>query len=328
MASLPDYVNMLYRLLPAGDLWPTQEHTSSTWHNYARAIMSEFQRVDAKADEWLEDFLPDTTGDPGQLEDWERILGLPLENTCPDVGVQAESARRTEVLTALRPAAVTVAEVEALANPVVGSNASITQPALPVFYAGSGLAGQPLAGPGWASAYMYNYMDQLLDSADDFTHASWTTSGAAVVTANTWRAPDGTLSGDTLDGVTGGAVQHTLSGTADGDTIQFSVWLYPTNANSADVTIAITTRAGTVDAKTTDLPLGRWSRYEMRVDLGTGATTPKVAMSLGSSEVVYAWGAYCGVVSPLVECYTDRSAPLHTTALHRVTGDDEEYPHV
>lgn len=328
MANLQAYKNLFYRLLPSGDLWPTQDATSANWEKYVRAIVSELQRVDAEAESWLDDFFPDASADPGQLEDWERILGLPDPN-CDNLDWTAltDAQRRSVILDTLAGNPVNVADFEAKVDEYTGGSSDLTGPILPVFYAGSGLAGQPGAGPAWAYTFMLEYMTHILTPTPD-DWSGWTNTGAfAVYTANDRRAPDGTLTADHIDaGATGNLVRTSFSSTSDGDRLRFSVWLYVDAAVDQDMVVRFVSRAGTVTDTNITVPIDRWRRYEFVFDCESGGTTPRIEFVQDANEDAWFWGGYCGIINELVECVVSRAKPAHTYVSYRCTNDDQEYP--
>ena len=69
-----DYKQQLIALLPQGSLWPERQ-TSNNLTRLLLALAEELARVDARANELLNEIFPDTT--VKLLPDWERIAGLP-----------------------------------------------------------------------------------------------------------------------------------------------------------------------------------------------------------------------------------------------------------
>lgn len=325
--SLQHYKNLFYRLLPQGDLWPTQDQTSTTWSNYVAAMVYELQRVDALAEDWFNDFIPTGSADPGQLEDWERILGLP-DPDCPDVDWSSltEAQRRSVVLDTLAGAPTTGTDLADKMSEYTGGTVLYSNPELPVYYPGTGLAGQPLAGPAWSSTFLLEYMVSRIGSENDFS--GWTHSGSfPTYTANDRRAPDGALTADHIDaGATGGTYGRTISATADGDTVQFSIWIYVDEDVDQDVVLRFTDRSGATTDTAWTAPIGRWKRFSKRFDCGSGGTTPRFDFVHDANEDMWLWGVFCGIVDHLAECVVDRARPSHTYVSYRCIDDNQGYP--
>ena len=74
--SRADYLSQLQALLPQGPAWPREPAALLT--RLLDAFAEEFSRVDARADQLIEESDPRTTYE--LLADWERVAGLP--GTC------------------------------------------------------------------------------------------------------------------------------------------------------------------------------------------------------------------------------------------------------
>lgn len=325
--SLQDYVNQFYRLLPSGQLWPTQNQSSADWLANIRAMVSVFQRVDEKANEWLTDYLPDVP--VSQLEDWERVLSIEASLAAQglDLADLSTAERQALVAITLQLAPQTVAELEALATPF-GYTGVVTQPANGVRYSGF-LSGQRYNGFGAAHAYMYEYMvsegpdPDVLDDMD-WIHSSVTT------TPNDTRAPDGTLTAYLLTTTGSPATTRgvdTLSA-GTGDTVQISAWA---RSDDTDATLQFsligdgTDQSGDVFA----LPEGGpWMRVSSRLTVPADGTYARGYLNFGdgSGQTYHVWNAYLGVVDPLLEYYLHRSNPAHARYLPRVSGDTQAWP--
>lgn len=327
--SLSDYVNQFYRLLPSGPLWPTQDLSSSDWLAYIRAMVSEFQRVDAKAEEWLADYLPDET--VTQLEDWERILSLQatLASFGIDIVSLSTAQRQALVLATIRLAPFTPADLEAMAT-ALGFTATVTQPARATRYAGF-LSGQRYGGAGHARAFLYEYAVNETPAPSDLSDVGWT-KDTCTITTDDARAPDGTLTADLMDG-TGtsdyGVMATTAGAYAQYSEIRLSVWVKVAVVGQIpdDVSL-IAAQSGFPAVYPLDVPLdGSWRRFE-QVHICTGSTAVTYGLYglNGAGEDLHVWGFYAGAVDPLMELYLDRAKPVHTTALPRVIGDTQSWP--
>lgn len=88
MADSNEYTQQLIKLSPTGKAWPTE--SDSVWATLLNAIAQEFARVDARANELLNEIYPDTTTE--LLPDWERVAGLP--DPCSGLGASVAIRRR------------------------------------------------------------------------------------------------------------------------------------------------------------------------------------------------------------------------------------------
>lgn len=106
-----DYKRELYARLPRGPIWPKIGGDATVWDMLLDSIATEFARIRYDAGAWLADFFPDQTVQ--QLEDWERVLGL------PDCGLElgTEAERRGAILAKLRRRGdPTLANIQLLAD--------------------------------------------------------------------------------------------------------------------------------------------------------------------------------------------------------------------
>ncbi len=67
------YLSQLQKLLPRGPAWPTEDEAALT--KLLHAFADELARVDARAEDLVEEADPRTTAE--LLSDWERAFGLP-----------------------------------------------------------------------------------------------------------------------------------------------------------------------------------------------------------------------------------------------------------
>lgn len=69
------YARQLRGLFPPGRLWRSDEG-SILW-SLLLGLADELARIDARCDDLLREWSPDTATDADSLGDWERVLGLP-----------------------------------------------------------------------------------------------------------------------------------------------------------------------------------------------------------------------------------------------------------
>ncbi|WP_374342556.1 YmfQ family protein [Azonexus sp.] len=68
-----DYLHQLQALLPPGAAWPTDSDATLT--RLLAALAEEFARVDIRAEQLVDEALPEVTNE--LFSDWERVAGLP-----------------------------------------------------------------------------------------------------------------------------------------------------------------------------------------------------------------------------------------------------------
>ncbi|MEW6612715.1 MAG: putative phage tail protein [Pseudomonadota bacterium] len=85
--SAADYTAQLQALLPQGAAWPRDADATLT--KLLRALAEELARVDARAEDLLDEADPRTAYE--LLADWERVAGLP--DPCTPAGASLEARR-------------------------------------------------------------------------------------------------------------------------------------------------------------------------------------------------------------------------------------------
>lgn len=93
--SADEYRQQLQKLAPQGIAWPTEP--TSNWVKFLDALAQEFARVDARANELIDESFPDTTTE--LLPNWERVAGLP--DDCNGVIGETYQIRRLNLLAKL-----------------------------------------------------------------------------------------------------------------------------------------------------------------------------------------------------------------------------------
>lgn len=124
--------------------------------------------------------------------------------------------------------------------------------------------------------------ENLLTYSQEFDNASWTKTNASV-TANTFAAPDGTTTADTLTATAGnGTVLETFTASAVAYT--YSVWLYrKTGTGNVDITVDGTTYS-------TVAVTAAWTRFSVTTTPSAGSKTAGIRL-VTSGDEVYIWGA-------------------------------------
>jgi len=134
----------------------------------------------------------------------------------------------------------------------------------------------------------------LLTYSEQFNDASWSKIGTASVTANTYVAPDGTTTGDTLSGATGDTavtstntmerVPTVLSSTA------YTFTIYVRSAGSTTVKLTLRDASTGAVQSVSATPTATWTR--LTVSLTTGAATTQMNIRVGGTNGDIAiWGA-------------------------------------
>ncbi len=147
MASADDYTQQLINLSPQGLAWPTE--STSTWYLLLQAAAQELARVDARANELLNEIFPDTTNE--LLTDWERVAGLPDE--CSELG-ESTSIRRENLLAKLTWRGGATPQYFIDIGETLGFTITITE--FDQFRVDINAVGDPLAGWEWEYAWQIN----------------------------------------------------------------------------------------------------------------------------------------------------------------------------
>ena len=178
-----DYKTMLVQLLPMGAAWQGPE-----LHALLEGLAAEFARLEAQADELVEEADPRTATQ--SLGDWERVLGLPGDCFVPTT----IEGRREAILARLRfQGGPTRAKFEEI-----------------------------LASFGLDSSILdrYRVVDSLVRSPDG--NVNWTESGATVDYDVAESPVTGELTGDAIT-FSAGEVQSLVERIADYDDVRFGI---------------------------------------------------------------------------------------------------------
>jgi hypothetical protein len=124
--------------------------------------------------------------------------------------------------------------------------------------------------------------ENLLLQSQTFDNASWVKT-TATVTADSFAAPDGTTTAETLTATsTNSTLLQTFTATATAYT--FSVYIYrKTGTGNVDITVDGTTYA-------TQTITGAWARYSITTTPSAGSKTAGIRLATSGDEV-YIWGA-------------------------------------
>jgi hypothetical protein len=133
----------------------------------------------------------------------------------------------------------------------------------------------------------------LLLSESDFANAAWAGgySGNVAVSANSFLAPDGTMTADTLTASASSARVAQNIVLTGGQTYRFKVWLRRKTGSGA-IVIGTNIENGTFAGVTGSISAGGWTRvsYSGVPRTTTGIAYPFIQLDTSGDEV-YAWRA-------------------------------------
>lgn len=148
LAPLYDYVRAIYAMLPRGSIWPVEPGDAPDFDALIDATSHEFARVHQNGEDFLDDFLPDTS--TSLLPRWESLLGLVA-------GSLTDAQRRAQIIAQLRRRSdPTRANLQAIADSW-GLGATVYDHAYELFLMGQGQMGDPLHGEVWIYTVLVVY---------------------------------------------------------------------------------------------------------------------------------------------------------------------------
>jgi uncharacterized protein YmfQ (DUF2313 family) len=320
MPSAREHVGVLKRLLPSGPAWPTSEQSDDTddFTLLLTALAQEPARIDAAYELILNELIPDNA--LTDLASWERVLALPED--CTREVERTDAERLAAIRGKLRGrGAVNRAYLETVMAGLRGAAVSLLDRSTPQFRVGTSAVGQPVRGEQWLATWILEYAVEGVATVDDFE--SWTGTGAGGVTNAQFGSPV-TLEQDAAEVVftSGQLIEHAIAGTASGDTVRFSVWLRSA-AGTKSIKVGVIGRDG-ADYTTTRSVTAGWRRFDGRVSVGTGVSTPKfrIAEAGAVSATIYAANAVAGVMDEIYECQVEHQPPINTTGEFNVIGEN------
>ena len=161
--------------------------------------------------------------------------------------------------------------------------------------------------------------------SEQFDNAGWTKLSSAAVTANTATAPDGTVSGDTLDftaNPSGAVLQDTSLAAVATTTYTASCWLLGTAGQTVELFIGTSSGVGGTGSNFVTLTAS-FARYSVSFTTSgspTGNLRIRIAKNGGTASVVKAWGAQIEVASAASTYARTTSAATNSLAAFKVTG--------
>jgi uncharacterized protein YmfQ (DUF2313 family) len=314
MTALDDRTHELQALLPDGPPWETEP--GEDLYALLRSMAGEPVRIADAGDQHLADFMPDTCGDTGAyIPDWGRVLALP----------QAWESDAWDGYTDAQKQAVILAHLQNRADPNQPNLEAafralfddltilLTVGEHPTFLCGASGAGEGI-GAHFQAVWSLRYMDHAMNATpDDFS--TWDDTGTAVIT------PD--VGGTVADRLAAGSpteqITASIGGTADGDSLRFSVWV---RAFGSDTPFTVTLRDRNGDpagAQAITAKADLWQKIVILASAGTGAGSPLVDLTWeGTVDLA---GAYAGVRAPALEYRAQQMTPLVTFGEFLVKGE-------
>lgn len=315
-----DYAQMLKSRLPEGECWPSADDTDedSDWDPLLSAMSQEPARIDADAQAVIEKVIPDNA-DTDLLE-WEKVVGSPDTNL-------TDEERLARIVAILRnrgelDRATLEAVIQKRADDLGVKLYNRAYPEDQGFgntVCGGGFGGHALQPFLWLCELWPNLNPHALDSVADA--AAWIGFGSH--TANSHTSPV-TLANTAMAVSFTGAFPRgrTVAGTADGDTLYVSFWIWFDDAEV--LTLTITDRDGnTALSEALELTPDCWHKVSVQAALGAGATTPVIGLSTASAaNARMSWFVY-GVRNKTLENFVTALMPMHTRGKFGVQGEYE-----
>jgi len=268
MRSLADYKHALYALLPSGPIWPSQAGEQPVWDDLIDSIAPEFQRVDARGEDLIQEAIPQADGStyPDELlEDWERVAGLP--EPCTTV-IGTETNRRQALIAKLRgPGSPTAAKfLEILA--------------------GYGITGDIVQG-----YYTIDSIDRTTGGSK--TPPLWVFAATGSVTYNDGVGPDGATDADLLDlPLVTDTANVDIDAMADNEFVHIDFWAKSATGTDQSVDVRTVLRDGTTPTQDTITLDNTWRHYTYDVDVLAGVTTPELSFkSSAGSASFHVWSS-------------------------------------
>lgn len=318
MPSQTEHALMLSRLLPQGPAWAPSDETDgdNTWTKLLNAFSYEPARVDAAALLLLEQIIPDNANT--DLDAWERIVGAPDEDL-----TDAERLARIQSYVYGRRR-VNRGYLEDVVQAMAGNeDVRLFNRVGPRACTGELTGcGDRLRSGEWDFTYLCELMPNLLGVAfDAFT--AWTgfsaTSDAAATSPVTLLT---TADQVTVPNATYGSTP--LVGTADGDTVYASLWIFVSGSGTQGFKFGFLGRDNVASETTFTIVKGVWHKLSHEASIGTGATAPLLRLKATSGTPVtrLSW-AVAGARDSSLEARVHALFPIHTTGHFGVVGEYE-----
>lgn len=303
---------MLARLLPPGPMFDTD---SAGWVALLLALGAEPARVDDDAEQFLEDFMPDTVDVSGaMLEDWERVLGL--DGTAEDRG----AAIRAKLL---GNGAVDRASLEAVMRAMRGDDTTLRllHGLYPPFVCDVGACGDG-CGDAWAAAWTCEYIaNAIVEGSDDFE--AWDQTGTVTVANAQAQSPrtESTTAGQvTL--AAGAQISVNVPQMPSGSTVRASLWLRAVGTPEPEVSVGLQGRDNTYREIFNGPVNGCWGKIAGSALAGTGGNVVRLQIrATGAGVDLYASWARAGLRDLEFETRAAALAPINTAGEWAVKGE-------
>lgn len=321
MPTANDHSAMLRRRLPVGPIW------DGAGLDALLAALSEAPAdVDAAAEQFLADFMPDTAGGTGALiDDWARVLGLPE-------GFESDAWFST--YTDAQKAAIIVAKLRGRVDPNLPNMQSIYEALFddpnvilrhrvqPPFLVGLRGASWPV-GDAWQSVWTLEYMTNLLTAEpDDFE--LWQVGANVTVVNDAAQSPvtaaPTAAQIDLPDYVDSDDQIYIEVGVGDNTELHFAVY-FRAQAADTEITFTFFDRNNDPHAETVRA-VHAWARYILHVNSGSGVTIPYMTIrnESGSPQSYMLSFAVAGIRLPEFELRAQALAPINTVGVFDVIG--------
>lgn len=309
----------LLALLPRGTPWEGADVVS-----LARALAGDPARVDAAAEQLLEDFMPDTCGVTGAfIDDWARLLGLPEVCESDAWQTYTDAQKQAAIIAKLRfQGLVNQPELELTFQAKAGSeDAQLYHHVTPPPTAGAGYAGGPLYGPQWAATWFFEYMPDILDGfPDDF--AAWTPTTDAAANNNEHSSP-ATMAVTAAEVVYSDVNEHIAQDLNPVNpldhNVQFDVWIKAISSGEPSIAIQYERRDGTTTDSIIYQLTDTWVRIVHVENIGAGDEQARVRIIGSNCTIAVSW-AIAGSRDDGLECAVSHLPPINTTGVYEVIG--------
>jgi uncharacterized protein YmfQ (DUF2313 family) len=311
--SAADFEYAMSALLPQGPVWDRFRETSN---DLLSALAQEPARLVEDADATLEGHIPDSSS--ADLDHFEKIVGVPDSDL-----TDAERLVRIQTLLFGRRK-VTRAYLEQILQTLAGdANVTLLQRAYAPAAAGVMNVGDSLASGEWDYTWLAEYMPDATALGTPDVFSDW--SGFVAVADNNQPSPvtlDTTAARATIP-ATPTVAYRDLDTTvvANGSVVYASIWVRPVSV-SCQLNLSLLGRGGGTTTTSHTCEVGAWTKLSVEGATGTGATTPRIRLSVtgGAQQFDLSWLSV-GVRSSVFEAATAEFFPIHTQGHFSVQGE-------
>ena len=319
-----EYALLLRARLPRGDVWPTADETDGTtgFDLLLAALSQEPARVDADIMLLLEKIIPDNANT--DLAAWEEVFGA------PDTDL-TDAERLARIRAKLRKQQeIDLSTLQAYARKMAGDDAGVVlhnraryNASVDILCAGDNVGDHSFT---WLCELYPNVLAAAPDDFESWTYGAGSGTNAQEASPVTLDTTAALLTPGVYASI---SLSAPLTGTADGDTVRASVWVYVVPADATDleqdVLLRFVKRDGTTTTPlTVTCPTGVWCRLEHSDDIGSGSSTPyfRITHTGGGDprDLRLSW-ACAGVIDTALEERISAAFPLHTRGEFGIQGE-------